>query len=351
MGGTPKKGTATKEGIMPHTTQQIVFTEKERAELQSAPLRAPGAGELLVRTTWTLISTGTETICYGRRFAPGTHWEEWVKYPFPTGYSHVGVIEEVGAGVEKFKPGMRVGSTHGHTKFAVGEQSGFYSIPDGVTDRDATWLTLSYIVQNGVRRAYHELGEDAVVVGLGPLGQLTVQFLNLLGAREIVAVDPVQSRLDLARANGATHTLAVGVDEVLEAVRQITGGRMADAVYDMTGNDKVFVGALKLLRKLGKLVLIGDTGTPAGQHLSPEVIRNSLQIIASHATNTPPTDTPWAHWTRANMIALFYQYLKTGRMKVSNLNTHVFTPADCQAAYQKLLHDRASTIGCQFQWE
>ena len=333
------------------TSKNVVFVGKERAELHSAPLRSPGSGEILVRTTWTLISTGTETICYGRRFAPGTHWEEWVKYPFPTGYSHVGVVEAVGAGVEKYKSGMRVGSTHGHCQFAVGDQAGFYPVPDGVSDRDAAWLTLSYIVQNGVRRAHHELGEDVVVVGLGPLGQLAVQFLNLLGAREIIAVDPVQSRLALAKANGATQTLAVGVDEVLEPVKQLTHGRMADAVYDMTGNDKVFVGALRLLRKLGKLVLIGDTGTPAGQHLSPDVIRNSLQIIASHATNTPPTDTPWAHWTRANMVALFFDYLKSGRMKVANLNTHVFAPTDCQTAYQKLLNDRASTLGCHFQWE
>src|SRR6201999_864397 len=116
------------------------------------------------------ISTGTETICYGRRFLPGTHWDNWVKYPFATGYSQVGVVEAVGAGVEQYKAGDRVCSVFEHRQFVVGPASSFFPVPDGVDDRDAAWFTLSYIVQNGVRRGAHELGQDYVVVGLGPLG-------------------------------------------------------------------------------------------------------------------------------------------------------------------------------------
>ncbi|MCW8131592.1 MAG: zinc-binding dehydrogenase [Planctomycetota bacterium] len=331
-------------------TAKIVITEKEKAELHREALRRPGDDEVLVRATCSLISTGTETICYGRRFAPGTHWDQWVKYPFQTGYSHVGVVEEVGRNVKQFKPGDRVGSTHAHSQYVGGSPSGFYAIPDGVSDRDAAWLTLSYIVQNGVRRAQHAMGEDVVIVGLGPLGQLALQFVRLLGARVIVAVDPDATRLEMARMHGATHTLAVGVDAAVEPVKEITKGRLADAVYDMTGNDKVFAAAQHLLRRFGKLVLIGDTGTPAGQFLTGDVIRKSLQIVASHATNTPPEETDWSHWTRANMIQLFYSYLLDGRMKVSDLNTHLFSPVECQDAYQKLLHTRAGTMGCHFDW-
>lgn len=331
-------------------TAKIVFTDKEKAELQREPLRSLSDDEMLVRTTCTLISTGTETISYGRRFAPGTHWDRWVKYPFNTGYSHTGVVEAVGQNVKQFKPGDRVASTHHHTQYVVGAPSTFFAIPNGVSDRDAAWLTLSYIVQNGVRRAQHVMGEDVVIVGLGPLGQLALQFVRQLGARVIVAVDPDASRLEMAKAHGATHTLNVDVNTAVEPVKELTQGRLADAVYDMTGNDKVFAAAQQLLRRFGKLVLIGDTGTPAGQFLTGEVIRKSLQIVASHATNTPPAETDWSHWTRANMIQLFYSYLLDGRMKVSDLNTHQFSPVNCQEAYQKLLHTRAGTMGCHFDW-
>jgi 2-desacetyl-2-hydroxyethyl bacteriochlorophyllide A dehydrogenase len=347
-----KDNGAQKENRMalPKTSANVIFTAKEKAELITEPVSSPGAGQLLVRTTFTLISTGTETICYGRRFDPGTHWDTWVKYPFHTGYSHVGVVEAVGEDVKNFKVGDRVASTAGHGQYAVINAATAYPVLDGVSDRDAAWLTISYIVQTGVRRVNHELGENVAVVGLGPLGQHVIQYTRLLGARTIIAIDPVQMRLDMAKAHGATHTLALGVDQALEPIKELTNGRGVDVVYDMTGNDRVFAGALKLLRRFGKLALIGDTGSPAGQHLMPEVIRNSLQIIASHASNTPPEATDWAWWTRYNMVALFYQYLKDGRMRVSDLNTHSFAPAECQNAYQKLLNDRSGTMGCHFDW-
>jgi threonine dehydrogenase-like Zn-dependent dehydrogenase len=335
---------------LPKTSANIIFTAKEKAELVTEPIGEPAANEVLVRATYSLISTGTETICYGRRFDPGTHWDNWVKYPFPTGYSYVGVVEAVGSAVKKFKVGDRVANTHGHQQFVRVPETGCYPIPDSVSDRDAGWFTISYIVQIGVRRAAQEMGENIAVVGLGPLGQMAVQYTRLLGARTVVAIDPVQGRLDMAKAHGATHTLAVGVDDAFETIQKLTADRGMDAVYDMTGNDRVFAGAQKLLRRFGKLVLIGDTGSPAGQHLTGEVIRKSLQIVASHAMNAPAEATDWGWWTRANMVELFYTYLRDGRMRVSDLNTHSFAPSECQTAYQKLLHDRSSTMGCHFDW-
>src|SRR5262245_4955024 len=149
---------------LPKTSANIIFSAKEKAELISEPVKAPDTGELLVRGTFSLISTGTETICYGRRFDPGTHWENWVKYPFHTGYSYAGVVEAVGPGVKKFKVGDRVANTMGHQQFVVAHENACYPIPDGVSDRDAAWFTISYIVQNGVRRAAHEMGENIGVV-------------------------------------------------------------------------------------------------------------------------------------------------------------------------------------------
>src|ERR1043166_10053275 len=101
------------------TRKTIVFTGKEKLELVHQALEEPKAGELLVETTRTLISTGTETICYTRNFAPGTHWDDWVKYPFPPGYSHVGRVIAVGEGVQEWKTGDRVASGAGHTSHEV----------------------------------------------------------------------------------------------------------------------------------------------------------------------------------------------------------------------------------------
>ncbi|MBA3707203.1 MAG: zinc-binding alcohol dehydrogenase [Planctomycetes bacterium] len=336
--------------IVPRETLQVFFTGKEQVEFRAEPIAAPKDAEVLVRATWSLISTGTETTAYARRFDPGTHWDNWVKYPFSTGYSHAGVVEAVGPEVKRLKVGDRVASGCTHKQFAVAHEDAFFVIPDNVSDRDASWLSLSYVAQNGIRSVEHALGDDVAIVGMGPIGQLAVQFVRLLGAREIIAIDPVLSRLEMAKAHGATHGLAVNVSDALEPIQRINGGRLCDVVYDITGNDQVFSAIQQLVRRKGKIGLIGDAGSPAGQTLTSAVMGKSLQIIATHGSCSPQTATDWAHWTKANMILLFFRYLADGRMRVSDLNTHVFSPVDCKAAYHQLLHDRAGTMGCHFDW-
>ena len=83
------------------------------------------------------------------------------------------------------------------------------------------------------------MSENVGVVGLGLLGQLAVPYLVLLGARKIIAIDPVPSRLDMAQAHGATHTVASDVRQAREPIEEITGGKMLDVVYDITGNPAV----------------------------------------------------------------------------------------------------------------
>ena len=146
----------------PTETLQIVFTEKEKAELRTIPLKPPGNGEVLVRTTSTLISTGTETICYGRRFDPGTHWDNWVKYPFPTGYSHVGVVESVGPGVTRFKAGDRVCSAASHQQYVVISADGLMPIPDGVSDRDAAGVIRTRAQLTEAQRSGDRNGDSTV---------------------------------------------------------------------------------------------------------------------------------------------------------------------------------------------
>lgn len=337
---------------LPVQSAVIMFTGKEQAELQHKPLREPGPGEILVRTTWTLISTGTESTLYGRRFEDTSRWK--VEYPSEAGYSHVGVVDAIGPGVTRWKVGDRLVSANSHRQYLVVPEndpgSGFRPIPANVSDRDAAWAILGRIVQMGVRRASHVLGENIVVVGLGPLGQLAVQYARLTGPRVLIAVDPVESRVDMAIRHGATCGLCMDVGQAVEAVRDVTAGELADVVYDMTGSAKVFAGSQQMLRVLGRQVLIGDTGFPSGQSISEAVITRSLTILGCMGPQAPVEASPWHYWNRGNMVDLFLRYLADGRMCVSDLNTHAFSPADAQAAYQKLLRDRAATMGVHFDW-
>ena len=216
-------------------SNNIVMIGEQQVELrqeQVSPLPEDG---LLVRTRMSLISTGTECICYRGDLEEGTHWAGWVKYPFYPGYSNVGTVERVGEAVEGYEVGDRVFSTASHQQLHIVEPP-VNKIPDYIADKSAIWSKLGTIAQTGVRRARLELGDRVVIIGLGPLGQLLTQYTRVMGAGEVLAVDPVESRLAVAAAHGATQTFAGTAADALPFVAGHTGGRLADVVFDATGH-------------------------------------------------------------------------------------------------------------------
>ncbi|MCE5238173.1 zinc-binding dehydrogenase [bacterium] len=329
----------------------IFFTGPQTVELRRVRVPDPGRGEVLVRTTKTLISTGTECIAYAHLIEPGTNWERMVQYPWAAGYSHAGVVEAVGEGVADLRPGDRVASFHRHSQYAWGPAESFLPVPEGVTDEEGTFYALTTVVQNAIRKAEHELGDTVVVVGLGILGQLVVQYARLMGAREVIAVDLSEGRLAMAAEHGATATLCMGADAAREPLADLTGGRLADVVYDVTGNPEVFAPAQRLARRFGRLVLLGDTGTPSQQRLVNDFLWRGLRIIGAFSGDPPPDETDHHFWTRKNMARLFFDYVRRGQMRVSDLITHRFRPQEAAEVYKMLLHDRGATVGVVFDWE
>src|SRR5277367_1258061 len=103
----------------PTDAQRLVFPAKQQVHLESFDPGKPGQNQVLIRTHLSLMSTGTENIVFNRLFDPGTHWDNWVKYPFYPGYSSVGVIEEVGNGVENLRKGQRVAFRAAHRSLAL----------------------------------------------------------------------------------------------------------------------------------------------------------------------------------------------------------------------------------------
>jgi threonine dehydrogenase-like Zn-dependent dehydrogenase len=317
----------------------IVYPEPGKVEVREEDVSPPGRGEVLCAAEKSLISIGTETYCLRGVFDPGTNWEEWVKYPFRPGYSMAARVVAVGKDVTDLREGDRVGRVEE-----------VFPLPEGISFEDATWLALACTTQLGVRRAELQLGETVGVVGLGMLGQLVVQFLLLSGARKIIAIDLVQSRLEVAKAHGATHTLALDVQGARQEIEKITAGRMLDVVFDITGHPAVLAPCIQLVRKLGRVILLGDTPTPSQQYLGPGVVSDSIAILGIHATMTPTQASEFNPWTRREIIELFLDYLLQGRMKVSDLITSRHSPTSAPEVYAGLLQDRSAEIGVLFDW-
>jgi len=328
----------------------VVFPEAGKVEVREETLGAPEPGEILCVAEKSLVSIGTETFCLQGVFDPGTNWLDWVQYPFRPGYSMAGRVAALGKGVKGMKEGDRVAAWRSHDGAFKINPANVYPIPDAVSAEDATWMCLATTTQVAVRRAEHVLGETVGLVGLGQLGQLVVQYLALSGARKIIALDTVQSRLNMAKAHGATHTLEVNVKDARKAIEEVTDGKMLDVVYDITGHYAVLAHCIPLVRRLGRVVLLGDTPTPTRQCLAPGVVSNSVAILGIHGSTTPDFASDFNPWTRGEVINLFFDYLVQGRMKVSDLVTHRYAPVDAPKVYAGLLKDRSSVMGIIFDW-
>lgn len=333
------------------STRFIQFTGKEQLEVATGEIGAPGPGQLLIETTRSLISTGTESICYQRNFDPGTHWDDWVKYPFRSGYLAAGRVLAVGEGVAGWSEGDRVAMRRGHASHHHLNAADACRIPENVSDEAAAWMGLGKITQVGVRMAQHRLGDAVVLVGLGLLGQLVAQYLHLSGARQIIAIDPWQPRLDfLAQTVPTAQCLNMGAEEAAEEVQRLTEGERADVVYDITGHHAVFPHTHPLVRDHGTVVLLGDTGKPNLQTLTRDVINRGLHIVGAHDRHAPGPHHPHGKWTPTAMHRLFLHYLATGQIQVESLITHRYAPDQAKDAFTMLQTERDTAMGVIFDW-
>jgi len=119
---------------------------------------------------------------------------------------------------------------------------------------------------------------------------------------------------------------------------------LADVVIDTTGHYKVFNDSFRAARTFGKIILLGDTGTPSKQCLNHDVMYHGLSIIGAHDSNETPD------WNSPGIIALFFHLVAKGTFNLDGLISHRFTPEECVAAYTAANTNRDQTMGILFQW-
>ncbi len=326
------------------------YPEPRRLELVQEDCPSPGPGQVRCRSVCSLVSIGTELTCFTGEVEPGSGWEAWIKYPFPPGYSSVGEVVDLGEGVTGLAAGDLVCSNSSHRQWFLDRPETMIPVPEGVSPREAAWFTLNTIVQNGIRETRPTLGEDAVVIGLGPLGQLAVRLLGLCGLNRLIAVDPSPVRCRLAEGRGPTRVLCCGAGEAEAQVAELTRGRGAHLVYDITGHPAVFHPALRMLGRRGRLGLIGDVAFPSRQSLTHDLISRSISIIGAHATTPPWQGNPYYPWGRREMNEFLFDLVLDHRIDLEEMITHTITPQEAPAAYRALLADREGVLGMVIDW-
>jgi len=324
--------------------RRLVFPAKQQVLIEPFDPGKPAKGQVLVRTQLSLMSTGTENIVFNRLFDPGTHWDNWVKYPFYPGYTSVGIVEALGEDVTMVKAGDRVAFRQGHRSHAIVDEVACYSIPDELPFEQAAWFALAKITFVGALAADYRLGDSALVIGAGPIGQMSIRWASAAGLNPIIAIDTAKSRMPLAQAGGATDVITAPITEAREALQRIGRGRLPKFVIDSTGNAAVFSAALGLVADRGRVVIMGDTGSPASQTLTTDVITRGISIVGAHDLHNT------VEWHDATIVRYFYSLVTSGRFSLEGLTSHVFTPDQCAEAYLTANRDRSSTMGLIFDW-
>ncbi len=323
---------------------RLSFSGAESVSYEAFNPTPPGPGQVRVTAICSLMSTGTETIAYARRFAAGTHWDGWVKYPFYPGYALIGRVVELGEGVSELRENQRVAVRVGHASEAVVDADACFPVPDSVPSESAAWFALAKITSMGARAAQYQPGDSVLIVGAGPIGQMSTRWASALGAETVLVSDLATGRLEYAKRGGATGVIDGNIDDARDAVLELNHGQLPRVVIDSTGHAEVFASALGLVADRGRLVLLGDTGTPSGQHLTSDVIIRGLTVVGAHDGHED------AEWNAGRIYRYFFHLLQTGRFSVDGLITHRFGADRCQDAYSLAVKARHDTMGILFDW-
>jgi 2-desacetyl-2-hydroxyethyl bacteriochlorophyllide A dehydrogenase len=333
--------------------QVLVFPEPRRAVLEELDVAEPGPGEVLIRSLVTLISTGTDLTAYSGDFPRDrpSSWGRYVTYPFRPGYSSVGEVLAAGPGVEGVRVGQQVFNGASHASLALQRVARLVPVPETVPIEEAAFAGISNIAMNGVRMAELALGEAVVVVGMGIVGEMAMQYAYLSGAFPLVAVDLSDRRLENATRFGATHSVNPGRENLPDRVGEITRGRKADVVFEVTGNPDAIPALPPLLRRGGRLVLLGSPRGPSTIDFHDDVHTFGLRVIGAHASNTPQHEMPDNPWTWERNAALFLELLRARRVHVADLISDRFSWRQGPEVFETLLTDRTRFRGVILDWE
>jgi len=328
----------------------VVFPGPQEVEIEDRERPAPAADEVLVETDTSLVSTGTELTILSGDYPEESVWDDYGTYPFDAGYANVGTVVEAGGDAD-ISPGTRVATWSSHAAYVTARATDCVVVPDAVTDDQASLFAIAQIVMNGVRRGRVDWGETVVVYGLGILGQLAVRVCHLAGAETVVGVDLAPERIDyLPDTPGVVGVDASATDPV-DAVEDATDGRLADVVFEVTGNPEAIPGEFEALREQGRLVLLSSPHGKTTLDFHDDVNAPSVEIIGAHQTSHPPVETPRTPWTKARHAGLFFSYLRRDRLTVGDLFSHSRPYGEAPDLYASLLDDRTGAMAVRLQWE
>ena len=337
--------------------------------LEDVPAPKVKSGHVLIKTTRSLVSLGTERMLveFGKSslIAKARQQPDKVKEvldkiktngllptleavfnklgePLPLGYCNVGEVIAVGEGVSTFNIGDRVASNGAHAEFVCVPKNLIAKIPDTVTDDQAAFTVIGSIGLQGIRLCNPTLGETIVVTGLGLIGLITAQLLRANGCN-VIGIDFDQQKLDMAASWGIKTINPAKGDDVVKTVMQYTNGVGADGVIitASTKTNDVIAQAARMSRKRGRIILVGVIGLNISRADFYEK-ELSFQVSCSYGpgryddtyeTQGQDYPLPFVRWTEQRNFEALLNAIASGNIQVDPLITEIVPLENYQDIY------------------
>ena len=332
--------------------KRIVFTKPNTAELLPYEIEDPQEKEVQVALAVSTISSGTE-----RANVMGSRTVAWVRpedeeaiFPRYGGYSSAGVVVKVGSRVADLAVGDRVAlSWSTHSQVVNIDAGNVHKLDAGISFSEGALMHIATFPLAAIRKCRLEIGEPAVVMGMGVLGMMAVKLLKLAGAAPIIAVDPGESKREKALALGADHALDPYDPDFAKKAKELTGGG-AKVGIEVTGIGAGLDGILDCMAGFGRVALLGCTrSSDFTIDYYRKVHGPGITLVGAHTNARPARDSSGGWWTEWDDFETVLKLTRLGRLNLSKLVEEVHSPEEAPQVYTRLCTEKTFPL-VQFDW-
>jgi threonine dehydrogenase-like Zn-dependent dehydrogenase len=361
------------------TGKRILLDPKGTVSLIDVPVPDVGPNDILVRTTTSQVSAGTEMNDVRKRRAAGADPADFADMGL--GYTTVGIVEKVGGRVTSFKPGDRVLGQGNHGSFWVvpwdqdwvdkGNVNSPYleHVPANLSDVEIAFASLGDVALHAVRHGNIAIGNSAAVYGLGQIGLVALQLCRINGASPVLGLDPSPSRRALAETLGAAATFDPTAPDVVERIHAATRlgfayhdepahglepGSGVDVQIHMTQRLDPIQVMFEAAADRGIIVLGGTPSAwpergPKANVGVDQFLRREVTLIGSYETGLTRPHPYWP-WSRARNRAVVLDLIGRGQLQVKPLVSHVVAATDAPAMYDLMHQGTEGWMVINFTW-
>ena len=359
-------------------------------QLLEVPFPILNSGCVLVRNHYSIISAGTEgktvkdaRLGYiGKAMARQEEVKKVIKTaktiglqetyklmmnkleaPSPLGYSCSGEIIAIADDITDFKIGDKVacaGAGAVHAEVVAVPKNLCVKLPENVNCDNGSFTTIGAIAMQGIRQADLRLGETCVVIGLGLIGQLTIQMLNASGVKSI-GIDINSKMVELSKELGANYSFERNIEGLDLIIKEITNGYGVDAVIITAATSSLdpvdFAG--EICRRKGKVIIVGSvpTGFKRTYYYKKEL---ELKMSSSYGPGRYDSnyeeggiDYPYGYvrWTENRNMQAFVDLIATEKINLKKLTSHIFNFKEAPKAYQLILDKTEAYTGILLKYD